>query len=265
MSKPNLDVELDTSRTLKLLFIGLVAFEILLYLLDSFITYGRLIDQSSIRGMLNLTREDSVGTWFSCLQAFFVGLAFISVGLSQKALGEPAWKKFFWLFFGFFFIYVSIDDGSKFHERIGTVFKKTAVDGSSADTAEPLFAFLGNFPTYYWHVVFMPIFFCIGLAIFIFLWRELRVMNSRIMLLAALSLYVVSQGLDFLEKIEVVQLWLQETFNATEYTILHFSKITEEFMEMLGTTLFLILPLKYLFERFQGIQLKFRSDQATSS
>lgn len=261
MEKPKLNVELNVRRALIVLFAGLLSFEVLLYLLDSFITYGELLEHRSIQAMLNLTREDSIGTWFACLQSFFVALAFIAVGLSQKTLGEPKWKMLGWLFFGLFFLYVSIDDGSKFHERVGTVFEETWVEGDSEDAGEPVFAVLEDFPSYYWHVVFMPIFACVGLGLFVFLWRELKVTSSRLMLLVALGLYVVSQGLDFLEEMEAVQEGLQDYFDASEYTILHFSKITEEFMEMLGTTLFLMMPLKYLFERFGGVRVDFIEEE----
>lgn len=252
IKRVSVEIELNAYRTLRIVFWGLVAFEILLFMLDGFVSYVKVVgDYGNVHRITNLTREDSIGTWFACLQAFWVSMAFLAVGLVQRTLGSPEWKRWCWFLLALFFFYVSVDDGSKIHERVGSMAGELLEEKGGED--HPLL----NFPTYYWHMVYMPAFFFIGLFIFGFLWVELKTMAARLTLLAALGFYVLSQGLDFLEEIEPVQEAVQDFFDASEYTVLHFSKISEELMEMVGTTFFLIMPLKYLIDRLADLRVRF--------
>lgn len=256
MDRLNIHFRLDSALLLKRVFWGLLALEICIVLLDLLITYGRFFEHHSLRGLVNITREDSVGTWFACLQAFLVGAAYISVAgaIHFSKASDPIWKRLFWLFMGLFFIYVSFDDGSKFHERMGQVFGDSWPSSEELEAAGVVTNFVESFPTYYWHIVFMPIFIVIGSLIFAFLWKELNSFKLRFMLLAAMTCYVVSQGLDATEKMEVIQIFLQNAMSATEYTILHCSKVIEEFLEMFGTTLFLMIALRYLLDRLDTLE-----------
>ncbi len=258
MDKQTATFDWSAKRTINWIFFIMLGMEILIVLLDGVITYARTIQHDSIRGMFNITREDSLGTWFSCLQAFLAGMAFLLVARSQSLIGNPKWKIIGWALIGCFFLYVSVDDGIKFHERIGTFMgdlSEEKVDDGHTDT---IYERITHFPSYYWHIFFMPIFISFGLFMFTFLMRELKTWQLRIMLVTALSFFVISQGLDYLENIDEVHEWVQETFFLREYTVMHFSKSIEEFMEMFGTTLFLMIALRYLLDHFNELRFKFQ-------
>ena len=87
-----------------------------------------------------------------------------------------------------------------------------------------------------------------GFFILIFLWRELEIPRLRYYIIAALSLYAFAVGLDFVEGLDQGPYpAIAEYFATKVATIGHLSKDIEEFMEMLGTTFFLITFLHKLF------------------
>ena len=59
---------------LLIVFLVCVLTEITLLLLDYHVNYGRGVDIVPIRNMLNLTREDAVGSWFGVTQTFLVAM-----------------------------------------------------------------------------------------------------------------------------------------------------------------------------------------------
>jgi hypothetical protein len=63
-----------------------------------------------------------------------------------------------------------------------------------------------------------------------------------------MSLYAVAIGLDYVEGLDSDQYeGIAAFFSTEEYRIEHLSKTLEEFLEMLGTTIFLIVFLKNIF------------------
>jgi hypothetical protein len=68
--------------------------------------------------------------------------------------------------------------------------------------------------------------------------------------LVGISLYVIAVGLDFVEGLDgelYEEMGIADFFSTHDYRIRHMSKALEEFIEMLGTTTFLIVFLKNLF------------------
>ena len=255
-----LDITFNPDRLILVLFATFVAFEVLLVLLDGFVNWGHLSSYSQIRRLVNITREDSIGTWFSSLQFLVVGICLCLVLLRVRAEGGSSLKQMQWSVLAFFFVYLSMDDGSKFHERIGTVFKKNVQAAEGSDRVlSSAGGFLQSFPTYYWHVVFIPIFAIVGFYMLFLLWREFKRPLLRVMLIAGLSFYAISQGMDFIEGMDDPYTFLERAFSLRYKTILHFSKSVEEFMEMFGTTLILTALLKHLFRDTDGFRLNLKS------
>jgi hypothetical protein len=72
--------------------------------------------------------------------------------------------------------------------------------------------------------------------------------SSGVGILVGISLYAVAIGLDFVEGLDSEPYeGIAGFFSTEEYRIEHLSKTLEEFLEMLGTTIFLIVFLKNIF------------------
>ena len=139
------------------------------------------------------------------------------------------------------FTYMAVDDGTQLHERVGTVV------GSELSA-------LRVFPSYTWQLIFVPSFGLLGLFAVGFLWRELTTRTHVGLVFLALSCCVVAVGLDFFDGLHAdhsLNLYTrlaegydldgltQARFGHTAYdTLQHFSRAVEEFLEMVGMTIF---------------------------
>ena len=144
-------------------FLFLVAFEVVLIFLDVFVNYFRWASVGAIRRMVNITREDSIGTWFSSSQMILVGVVLFLIALAlkkQNSVKQVKWRYRGWLLIATFFTYMGIDDAIKFHERIGTAFKSLSNSGL---TNNPGFidSLWSMFPSYAWQFVFGDISFLV--------------------------------------------------------------------------------------------------------
>jgi hypothetical protein len=160
-------------------------------------------------------------------------------------------RKFYcWAGIGSFFIYMGIDDAIKFHERIGTAFK--VLLSRSAETSGPgiLNSVHNAFPSYTWQMIFGPFFIAMGIFLLWFLWKELSSKKLWYWFLVGISLYAVAVGLDFVEGLDsefYENVGIAGFFSTEDFRIRHMSKALEEFLEMFGTTIFLIVFLENLF------------------
>jgi hypothetical protein len=88
----------------------------------------------------------------------------------------------------------------------------------------------------------------IGIFIVWFLWKALEPHRLWYWFLVGMSLYAVAIGLDFVEGLDSDPYeGIAGFFFTEEYRIKHLSKTLEEFLEMLGTTIFLIVFLRNIF------------------
>jgi hypothetical protein len=216
-------------RFVRTIFFCLLGFELLLVFLDATVNYGEWTRIGAIRRLFNLTREDGLGNWFASTQTLFVGLVLWLVFLKNRRV--ELWKAWGWALLAVFFTYLAIDDGAKIHERIGTAVKAAAS--------------VESFPSYTWHLVFGPFLGAMGLFLFIFLWRELKNHTLRILFILGLGCYVVAVGLDFVEGLEGGYDFLTSALSISPRALRHFAKVFEEFLEMLGTTIFLVCFLNH--------------------
>jgi hypothetical protein len=119
-----------------------------------------------------------------------------------------------------------------------------------------------SFPSYTWQMVFGPFFMAIGIFIIWFLWKALEPRRLWYWFLVGMSLYAVAIGLDFVEGLDSEPYEGIAAFLSTEeYRIEHLSKTLEEFLEMLGTTIFLIVFLKNVF----GLSREWKIDISANS
>ncbi len=222
-----------------------LTFELVIQLLDFLFNYLQLLDSSSLRKIFNVAREESLGTWFSVVQAAVTGLVlsglyYLSRVVNARTLG--------WLLLALFFFYMSADDAAKIHERVGGYIGQI----SSSDEKALLFGIASVFPSYNWQWVFAPFFGLVGLYILLFLWRQLPEMRQRILVLAAFGCWATAVGIDFIEGIEGFFESIAASMDVEVYTVSHPFLMLEEFLEMFGTTLFLSLFVSQFVSRMQA-------------
>ncbi len=248
--KQSLDFTLKPNIIICRVFWLLLGVELLIVFLDVFVNHYKWSSIGAIRRMFNITREDSLSNWFSSIQIITVGTVLLMVTFAgKKKIEIPEMRKFYcWLGIAIFFIYMGIDDAIKFHERIGTAFKTIFKHPEGVIEPGIMDKAYSFFPSYSWQMVFGPFFASIGLFILWFLWKELSSKKLKYLLLVALTLYAIAVGLDFVEGLDSSPYKrIAEYFGTKEFRIRHMSKAVEEFFEMFGTTIFLTLFLRHLF------------------
>ncbi len=251
--KQPLSFNLKPDAITKRIFWCLLGFELFIVFLDIFVNHYDWSPVGAIRRMVNITREDSLSNWFSSIQAISVGTVIwlTAIAVRKQMQGDHYIRKFYgWAGIGTFFIYMGIDDAIKFHERIGTAFSILFFGRDDSLNRGLLGSAYDVFPSYTWQMVFGPFFVSIGIFIIWFLWKELSSRELWCWFLVGISLYVFAVGLDFIEGIDgkpYEEMGIAGFFSTHDYRIRHMSKALEEFLEMLGTTIFLIVFLKNLF------------------
>ncbi len=240
---------IDSKRFIKTLFLFLLGLELGFVLLDIVFNYYGLIPNSSIRRLFNMAREDSLQAWVAGVQTVFVGLVVWLI--FAKTRGRA------WAAIAAFFIYLGLDDGAKIHERVGTAvkeFSKSRLPASSDAILET---------SYTWQFVFGPFLISMGLFILWFLWRELREPSLRWLAFAALACYGLAVGIDFIEGMPGAYATIGESLGLSTKFTSHFGRVIEEFLELFGSSLFLITFLKHFMQISPRTSVVFRDESPT--
>ena len=235
----------DTGRFLWIVFLSCFIIELSLVYLDLTINWLRWSEYDPIRRLFNTTREDGLASWFAVTQTVFVALtAWILWAINRKqGLSYP--RQAGWFIVAFFFTYMAIDDGAVVHERLGSAFK--ASKGGQVD-----------FMSYPWQLLLAPVFAAMGLFLVVFLRREMPHPSDRVRIMGAITCFAVAMYMDFVEGMDGGYDRLVEIFGWSDETIRHFAKSIEEFIEMLGITLFLITFLGQIAHRAKEVTVRFK-------
>ncbi len=255
MTSPNeVLIHLNGQRLPGRIFLFCLIVELLLVGMDAFINYGRFIDIGPIRRLFNITREDGLATWFMVMQTFLAGLVLWLIALVQRSRSASRSNWLSWGFLSGFFIYMSADDAAEIHERLGSTFKRLLKTNQRETSDSLLVQVQGLFPSYEWQLVALPLLAGAGLFMVFFLLTEFRDRKSRVILVSAVGIMAIAVLLDFLEGLDKANpwnphTWLRESFTLSNYTVRHFSKSTEEFLEMCAISLLLMLFTAHLIDR----------------
>ena len=92
------------------------------------------------------------------------------------------------------FFYMGLDDATKLHERLGTVFSGLV----TGPGYQPNPGFWGQLydcvPCYTWQLIFGPIVAAAGLFVVVFLMRQLPALYIKLLVCAALGLFAIAMG-----------------------------------------------------------------------
>ena len=253
MNTASVSINLNGNRLVRNVLIFGIAFEVFLVIIDAFVNYGGLTNIEQIRNLCNIAREGSLASWFGTTQTLMTGLTLWLIFLINKHSLRPKKTIIGWCVLAVFFTYMAVDDGAELHERLSSAFYSMFTSSSSQEaSASWLASFFENFPSYTWQLVFGPLFAAMGIFTLIFLWHELKHRREIVLIILALSCFVAAVGLDFFEGLEEYQdewdiyPWFINHFDVERYTVRHFSKSVEEFLEMVGNTLFWAAFLSHL-------------------
>ncbi len=237
-------ISVDTDDLSWKLLIVLVCCELMLVLLDIVINFVEVIPYTSIHELFNIAREDGLAGWFMTAQTLIAAIVLWFIYyLSCQIESITSFYRRGWLVLALFFTYMSADDGAVIHERMGSMFEDMMDKSDGIDDPDLLAQWLEMFPSYEWQFL-LPIFALIGLYMLYFLWKVLGRSRQLIMVLAAFSCLSVAVVLDFIEGMSEdhafnIYSWLKQAYMLEDYTVDHFAKSLEEFLEMLGISLFL--------------------------
>ena len=236
-------LRIDGATEIRRLFFGLLTLEGVFVVFDFTFAFWRLYDIKIWRRLCNLAREDSFATWFASSQAFVVAVALLGVGLVQRRT-EPQ-RMWGWGVLAAFFAWISADDALAIHERASGDLKRWVFsDGASW------------FPSYSWQLMMGP--FLVGMVLFMawFLYKALDP-ALRPWIAAAVGLLALAVGFDFVEGVDDAFLAIADVVGTTEYAVSHTSKVTEELLEMVGTSVFLCTFLRQLTLDLAALDVRF--------
>jgi len=242
-----LNVKIDPNTLVWRIVIVCVIIELSLVFLDWLVNYQRGIDISQIRRLFNIAREDGLAGWVAVFQTMFVAVVLWFIVYVEKLKNSGCWQVRGWGVLATFFTVMAIDDGAVVHERLGSAFK-SLFHGDAANSLGS--ALLNFFPSYPWQLILLPFFSCMAIFMLLFVWSALSSRKLKYLLFLSFVPLVLAVILDFIEGLDAKHVWniqvvLVHYFDTSEYTISHFSKSLEEFLEMLGNTMFLYLFLRH--------------------
>lgn len=265
-------MRLDPRSLRRRVLAACIASEALLVVADYSINYREVATSGAIRRLFNITREDSLASFFGTTQTILLALTlwavFALVGRADLQQRATRWSGIGWLVLAAAFTYIAIDDGAMVHERLGTAFEQMADDSGSTGISGTL---LGLSPSYPWQVLFLPAFGALGVFVVVFLWNVLDRHRDRWLVVAAVACLVAAVALDFIEGLDPdhtlnvygriaasydLDTYTEEVFGASGFeTLVHFSKSVEETLEMLAITLLWVVALGYLLREVQAVRI----------
>ena len=222
-------LNLDYNIPLKNLLTAVITIPIFLFFFDTLVnTYSHAIP-SKIRVLFDITLEANIPTWYSSVIALFVGLTGFLIVQHYYGLKQTS-KIIIWSIISLFFIYMSMDDTSQLHERIATAWANYA--NSSNGTLSSTLA--GNFESYYWQLLFLPIFGLIGFVMLYVIKTEFKNSLAKKLFIAGLCCFVLAVALDYIDGVDRYYDFIIQNTSIQFKALEHLSRAVEEMIEMIG-------------------------------
>lgn len=208
----------------------MISSQIVLNLLDFFLNYlCRHSKFQSIRKIVNIAGENGLSTWFSCLQLLAIAIILFYIYEEQKEK--------LWAFFGYFFLFLSIDEVAEIHERVGTTFKLEYLFNIARENEGFARTLMESYNSWGWHFLISPIYIIIGIVMFLWLWKRLDDNKQRLLLFTGLAMYAIALVIDYIEGIPNLVGEMHNKDSALDfYGLIHIIKSVEENLELLGSS-----------------------------
>lgn len=266
-------VRFSGRRWVRRVFLFCLLAEIVFFILDYHINYGRFTEIGAIRRMFNTAREDGLASWFAVTQTTLTAVTVWMIYVIAKSSDRRRWVTIGWFVLALFFSYMAMDDGATIHERLGSTIKAMELQASRR-AGEPTFGtqLLALFPSYSWQIFVFPFFVIMGLFLFFFLCFQLKSWFDIFLVLTALGSFIFAVALDFVEGLDEdhkwniftiitdnykLDPWTRARFRHSAYsTLRHFQKSFEECVEMFGNTLLWVVFLRHLFSVGRNVHVK---------
>ena len=100
--------------------------EIAIVMLDALVTELGWVSIGAAQRFFNITREDEVANFFSSFQMLAVAAVLLLITLIVRGQNQGSRSRLVWgwgLITALFF-YMGVDDATKLHERVGTIFSE---------------------------------------------------------------------------------------------------------------------------------------------
>ncbi len=220
---------LDYDIPLKNLLTFVLTIPIFLFFIDSVVYHFQQDIPAKLQVLFNITLEANIPTWYSSAVALFVGLAGLLIVEHYYTLKQHS-KTAIWLLIAFFFIYMSVDDTSQFHERVSTVWATYAKQSDNSLSS----SLISHFKSYYWQLLFLPIFGLIALAMLYVIKTEFKVRKAQWFFIIGLGCFVFAVVLDYIDGIDRYYQYVIQQTGVTFQFLEHLSRATEEMTEMIG-------------------------------
>jgi len=238
-------------------FLAFVITEAALFGLDYLLAYRELVDVDDLQRLFNVTLEDTIGTWVSTTQYLLIAGTAWLLYLCRRGDVQGARAARGWALLAGFFTYMSFDDGSRFHERIGSMFGDYAPAAPSEAVASAARGLLEIFPSYNWQLAFFPVFAGMAIFLLVFLYRELKNQDLYTLVVCGLTCWTVAVLLDFLEGSSEAMIYIVPLFDAGYRGTEHLMRAAEECIELFGATLILTAFLAHFAQVAHGWTIGF--------
>lgn len=228
-------VNIQARQFIKRVFYFCISVELGIALLDFFLNYLQWLPIRSLRKIVNITREEGIGNWFSSTQTLAIAILLFVIWYVErdwaKAGNTDIRQTYGWGILGCCFTYLALDDATKMHERLGTAGEILAEEHNASGVFD-------WFQSYSWHIVVLPVLCIMGLYILWFLWKRLQDNTSRMLMISAFAVLAFAIFMDYFEGLDLPAY--------SSYSATHMMKLVEETLEMFGMTLFLVTFLRHL-------------------
>ena len=230
-----MEIRLDLKVSEQRVLVVAMGVATLLLLMDTALFQYRAALPEKFRVVFDITLEANIPTWYSVILAFVAANICLLIMLHYYRIPDRMmWIS--WLSIALFFVYLSMDDASQFHERIATVWAAQHTNGK-AETGL-VGEMVRSFGSYHWQLLFLPIFALFGLYMAWMFYREVTG-KARIYLAGGLACFVVAVFLDYLDGTYSIYLAIMDYINFALGELEHMFRAAEEYIEMLGLTFFI--------------------------
>ena len=222
-------------------FLTLFGIEVAILLVDLVVFFT--VEHRDLRRLFDLNLEANLPTAFAVLQALAVALAALLIAVHGRKPAARSARHYGWLAIAAFFAFVALDDAAQIHERVATAWSDMVKSGDDTSMTRDAVEAFGS---YYWQLLILPLFVAAGIAMAVFVKRELGSWTVAWLFFAGLGFYANAVVLDYFDAWRELYQLVGGLLDIEPATAKHLARNVEELIEMFGTTCILVTFLRHL-------------------